>query len=60
MVERRGNIPHLHKSHASTGIACPQYMNVAPFKGTVAPGDLASPCHAYLLITYHPQVGDYS
>jgi hypothetical protein len=57
MGARRGNIPHLHKSHAPTRLACPQYIYVAPSKGTVAPGGSAMPCHAYMLITYHPAVG---
>ena len=60
MSVRRSNIPHLNKSHAPTGFARPQYIEVAPSKGTVAPGGSASPCHAYLLITYHPGVGYYS
>ena len=60
MVERRGNIPHLHNSHTPTHAARTLYVDVAPFKGTVAPGGSASPYHAYLLITYHPAVGYYS
>ena len=35
-------------------------MNVAPSKGTVARGGSAMPCHAYMLITYHPGRGYHS